>query len=141
MAKQKTELIGVMSFIGRQAKLRALNKIYLREELTNTIFRMQREAQSNAPVLTGKLKSGYNASVDTLRLIAKAGSFGPAFSILASFAICYLSEHLTSHRTYSHKMWLDLMISIGYANSMFNTYSISKYFSCFLHFTNIPLKS
>ena len=26
-------------------------------------------------------------------------------------------------------------------HSMFNTYSISKYFFCFSHFTNVPLKS
>ena len=42
---------------------------------------------------------------------------------------------------YSHKMWLGLMISIGYAKSMFNTYSISKYFFCFSPFTNVPSKS
>jgi len=44
-------------------------------------------------------------------------------------------------KKYYHKMWLDLMISIGYTDSMFNTYSISKYFFCFLHFTSVPLKS
>ena len=42
--------------------------------------------------------------------------------------------------TYSHKMWLDIMISIAYTKSKFNTYSISKYFFCFLHFTNLPVK-
>jgi hypothetical protein len=44
-------------------------------------------------------------------------------------------------KMYYYKMWMDPIISVGYASPMFNTYSISKYFFCFLHFTNVPLKS
>jgi len=42
---------------------------------------------------------------------------------------------------YYHKMWLDLMISMGYTDSIFNTYSISKYFFCLFHSSKIPVLS
>jgi len=40
---------------------------------------------------------------------------------------------ITIENGYYHKMWLNPIISVGYASPMFNTYSISKYF--FLLFT------
>jgi hypothetical protein len=64
-----------------------------------------------------------------------------SFTIFFSSALISLFRACRSFLKYYHKMWLDPMISIGYANSIFNTYSISKYFFCFLHFTSVPLKS
>ena len=44
-------------------------------------------------------------------------------------------------KKYYPKMWLDVMISVVYTTSEFNTYSISKYFLCFSHFAGVSLKS